>query len=152
LRTWNAPLGRPEPSVPAAFVSSSVTEAGMPSTIQCQKPEPVGASGSKQVTAKLLVSAGNPDQSQRRGDVTPGHAEPVEDLVALHRRAVGDVVAAQLERRDGGMEVVGERRRLAGRNLLGERLVRRCDWYHVIGTPAGRPPPGTWYRISGGAA
>src|SRR5260370_24759276 len=34
----------------------------MPSTTQCQKPEPVGASGSKQVTAKLLVSAGKPDQ------------------------------------------------------------------------------------------
>ena len=34
----------------------------MPSTIQCQNPEPVGASGSKQVTAKLLVSAGKPDQ------------------------------------------------------------------------------------------
>src|ERR1700704_577098 len=59
---WNAPLGSPEPFVPAAPVSSSVTEAGMPSTIQCQKPEPVGASGSKQVTAKLLVSAGKPDQ------------------------------------------------------------------------------------------
>jgi hypothetical protein len=55
-------LGRPEPSVPAAPVSSSVTEAGMPSTTQCQNPEPVGASGSKQVTAKLLVSAGKPDQ------------------------------------------------------------------------------------------
>ena len=41
---------------------ASVTDAGMPSTTQCQKPEPVGASGSKQVTAKLLVSAGNPDQ------------------------------------------------------------------------------------------
>src|SRR5258705_2619062 len=34
----------------------------MPSTTQCQNPEPVGASGSKQVTAKLLVSAGKPDQ------------------------------------------------------------------------------------------
>src|SRR5437762_14364884 len=67
---WNAPLGRPEPSVPAAFVSSSVTEAGMPSTIQCQKPEPVGASGAKQVTAKLLVSAGNPDQ-RSDGEILP---------------------------------------------------------------------------------
>src|SRR6185437_4750072 len=56
------PLGSPEPPVPATPVSSWVTEAGMPSTIQCQNPEPVGASGSKQVTAKLLVSAGKPDQ------------------------------------------------------------------------------------------
>src|SRR5436305_9564415 len=67
---WNAPLGRPEPSVPAAPVSSPVTEAGMPSTIQCQNPEPVGASGSKQVTAKLLVSAGNPDQ-RSDGEMLP---------------------------------------------------------------------------------
>src|SRR5579863_7708400 len=59
---WNAPLGSPVPSVPAALVSSSVTDAGMLSTIQCQNPDPVGASGSKQVTAKLLVSAGKPDQ------------------------------------------------------------------------------------------
>ena len=35
----------------------------MPSTTQCQKPEPVGASGSKQVTAKLWVWAGNPDHN-----------------------------------------------------------------------------------------
>ncbi len=34
----------------------------MPSTIQCQKPDPVGASGSKQVTAKPFVSAGKPCQ------------------------------------------------------------------------------------------
>src|ERR1700684_908274 len=67
---WNAPLGRPEPSVPAAPVSSSVTEAGMPSTIQCQNPEPVGASGSKQVTAKLLVSAGKPDH-ESDGEMFP---------------------------------------------------------------------------------
>ena len=47
--------------MPAAPVSSSVTEAGIPSTTQCQNPEPVGASGSKHVTAKPLVSAGKPD-------------------------------------------------------------------------------------------
>ncbi len=42
----------------------------MLSTIQCQKPEPVGASGSKQVTAKLLVSAGKPDQ-ESDGEMFP---------------------------------------------------------------------------------
>src|SRR3954452_1030959 len=31
-------------------------------SIQCQKPLPVGASGSKQVTAKLLVPSGAPSQ------------------------------------------------------------------------------------------
>ena len=42
----------------------------MPSTIQCQKPDPVGASGSKQVTAKLLVSAGKPDHDSD-GEMLP---------------------------------------------------------------------------------
>src|SRR5689334_20999449 len=42
---------------------SSVTEAGRLTTTQCQKPLPVGASGSKQVTTKPRVSAGKPDQA-----------------------------------------------------------------------------------------
>src|SRR5579875_568150 len=48
------------PGVPAP-AGSSVTLAGMLATAQCQNPLPVGASGSKQVTAKLAVAAGNPD-------------------------------------------------------------------------------------------
>jgi hypothetical protein len=67
LRTWKAPSGSPVPSALPTPAASSVTDAGMPYTIQCQKPDPVGASGSKQVTAKPLVSAGNPDQ-RRCGD------------------------------------------------------------------------------------
>jgi hypothetical protein len=39
-------------------------------TSQCQKPDPVGASGSKQVMAKLLVPAGASDHV-RCGDVLP---------------------------------------------------------------------------------
>ena len=39
---------------------SSVTLAGMLTTDQCHQPEPVGASGSYTVTAKLLVSLGAP--------------------------------------------------------------------------------------------
>jgi hypothetical protein len=39
-------------------------------TSQCQKPLPVGASGSKHVTAKLFVPAGAPDQA-RCGDWLP---------------------------------------------------------------------------------
>ncbi len=35
----------------------------MSATAQCQKPDPVGASGSYIVTAKLLVPAGAPDQA-----------------------------------------------------------------------------------------
>jgi hypothetical protein len=46
--------------VPAP-AGSSVTEAGMFATAQCQKPLPVGASGSSTVTAKLRVLSGNPD-------------------------------------------------------------------------------------------
>src|SRR5437868_3686788 len=42
----------------------------MSNSTQCQKPLPVGASGSKQVTAKLLVPAGKPDQ-RRCGDSFP---------------------------------------------------------------------------------
>ena len=41
----------------------------MSKTTQCQKPLPVGASGSKLVTAKLFVPSGNPDQ-RRCGDVS----------------------------------------------------------------------------------
>jgi hypothetical protein len=42
----------------------------MPSTTQCHQPEPVGASGSNKVTAKLLVSAGKPDHDSE-GEMFP---------------------------------------------------------------------------------
>ena len=51
----------PEPSDAPAPRGSDVTDAGMFTTAQCHQPLWVGASGSKQVMAKLLVSAGNPD-------------------------------------------------------------------------------------------
>src|SRR5947209_16849380 len=50
----------PLSGVPAP-VSSSATDAGMLATAQCQNPDPVGASGSKQVTANDFVSDGCPD-------------------------------------------------------------------------------------------
>src|SRR5664280_780777 len=53
-----------------APAASSLTFDGMFTTSQCQKPEPVGASGSKQVTAKLLVPAGAP-LHLRCGDLLP---------------------------------------------------------------------------------
>lgn len=60
------PLDFPLP----APADSSVTDAGMSKTTQCQNPLPVGASGSKQVTAKLLVCAGNPSH-RSCGEVFP---------------------------------------------------------------------------------
>jgi hypothetical protein len=78
-------------------------------TSQCQKPEPVGASGSKHVTAKLLVSAGKPDQ-RIGGDVPAGHAPVVEDLILAHLLPVGDVIAGHVERGHLGHKVIGQRR------------------------------------------
>src|SRR3954452_17945457 len=62
LRYCTAPSGRVGSSLSPAPLGSSVTEAGMLATTQCQKPLVVGESGSYTVTAKLLVSAGQPDQ------------------------------------------------------------------------------------------
>src|SRR6476619_4996940 len=73
LRHMNAPSGRPAPPSAPAPVSSDVTSPGMSTTTQCQNPDGVGASGSKQVTTKLLVSSGNPDQLSC-GDVSPSAA------------------------------------------------------------------------------
>jgi len=53
-----------------ASSGNSVTVAGMLTTSQCQNPLPVGASGSKQVMAKLFVSLGAPDHA-RCGDWLP---------------------------------------------------------------------------------
>src|SRR5690349_21709613 len=60
LRHMNALPGRSAPSAPAP-ASSEVQSAGRSTSTQCQKPLGVGASGSKQVTVKLLVSSGKPD-------------------------------------------------------------------------------------------
>src|SRR4051812_2543190 len=69
LRHMNALPGRSAPSAPAP-ASSEVTSAGRSASTQCQKPLGVGASGSKQVTVKLLVSSGAPDQDSW-GEVFP---------------------------------------------------------------------------------
>src|SRR4051812_41246017 len=47
LRTWKALPGK---AADAAPVSSELTSAGMSTSTQCQKPDGVGASGSKHVT------------------------------------------------------------------------------------------------------
>ena len=69
-------LGSPAPA------ESSVTDAGMFATAQCQNPEPVGASGSKQVTAKLFVSARNPDHDSC-GDTSSPPAPMIPDTWAF---------------------------------------------------------------------
>ena len=61
--------------VAPAPAASSVTLAGMSTTVQCQKPDGVGASGSKQVTVKLRVPAGKPDQLSCGETLSPP-AEP----------------------------------------------------------------------------
>src|SRR5512139_3604551 len=60
MRTWRAPAGRLAPLALPASDFSSLTSAGMLITDQCHQPEPVGASGSYTVTAKLLVPLGAP--------------------------------------------------------------------------------------------
>ena len=61
-----------------SFLSgSSVTSGGTFTTNQCQNPLPVGASGSKQVTAKRLVQGGAPRPSQVRRLVAAFTAEAV---------------------------------------------------------------------------
>src|SRR6187200_1641341 len=69
LRHMNALPGRSTPSPPAP-ASSEVTSAGRSTSTQCQKPDGVGASGSKQVTVKLFVPSGAPDQLSC-GEVLP---------------------------------------------------------------------------------
>src|SRR5688572_7462820 len=73
LRTLMAPFGSFDPSGAPAPRGSSVVEASSPTTFQCQKPDGVGASGSKHETAKPRVSAGKPSQ-RRCGEVLPPEA------------------------------------------------------------------------------
>src|SRR5699024_12593827 len=50
---------------------SEVESPGMSQATQCQNPDPVGASGSKQVTAKERVPSGAPDQLRSGARVCP---------------------------------------------------------------------------------
>src|SRR4051794_38057240 len=69
LRHMNAAPGRLAPSAPAP-ASREETSPGRSTRTQCQKPDGVGASGSKQVTVKLLVPSGAPLQDSC-GEVFP---------------------------------------------------------------------------------
>src|SRR4051812_12398653 len=55
-----APLGSFAPPAAAASARRSIGSAGVVITHPCHQPEPVGASGSYTLTAKLLVSLGAP--------------------------------------------------------------------------------------------
>ena len=84
-----------------------VTSAGRSTATQCQKPDGVGASGSKQVTTKLLVPSGAPLQDSC-GDVLP----QVGDLRVVEGCAVGDIGAGDGEAataRELGVGVFGDR-------------------------------------------
>src|SRR5580658_4313851 len=50
LGSWTAPAGRCSPVTSPAPAGSPVTEAGISATAQCQKPDPLGVSGSYMVT------------------------------------------------------------------------------------------------------
>src|SRR6476660_6094184 len=69
LRHMKALPGSVAPSAPAP-ASSEVTSAGRSTSTQCQKPDGVGASGSKQVTVKLFVPSGTSLQDSW-GELSP---------------------------------------------------------------------------------
>src|SRR5574340_922459 len=59
------------------LVGSRVTAGGMLNTTQCHQPLPVGASGSKTVTAKLLVPAGTSFQVSSGDTFWPLQPKPL---------------------------------------------------------------------------
>src|SRR5690242_2481709 len=69
----NAPAGRPAPPSAPAPVSRLRTSPGTSTSTQCQKPDGVGASGSKQVIVKLWVPSGTSSHDSC-GEVLPAAA------------------------------------------------------------------------------
>src|SRR3954470_7174830 len=77
MRTWRAPCGRLALLALPASGLSSVVLAGMLMTDQCHQPEPVGASGSYTVTAKLLVPLGAPFHASAGDLFSPAQPKPL---------------------------------------------------------------------------
>src|SRR5512133_2152722 len=77
MRTWRAPLGSLAPPAAPASEGNSLTLAGMSITNQCHQPEPVGASGSYTVMAKLFASAGAPLQRSVGDLLSPVQPKPL---------------------------------------------------------------------------
>ena len=87
---------------------SSVTAGGMSNSTQCQNPLPVGASGSKQVTANDAVSGGCTGPAEMRGHVVAGHPHDVGEMQVRQRLARLEVVARDRQSGDRRQEVVGK--------------------------------------------
>src|SRR5579862_4130900 len=66
-----------------APVFNSVVLAGMSKTTQCQKPLPVGASGSYMVIAKLFVPAGTFSQYNSGERLSPVHPNPLYTCLSV---------------------------------------------------------------------
>src|ERR1700680_3078208 len=80
--SWIAPAGSLVDFRWAAVFGRGFVFAGMPSTIQCQKPLPVGASGSYIETTKLLVRLGKPDQDSSGEMSLPPGTPRIPDICA----------------------------------------------------------------------
>src|SRR6202795_4958923 len=81
--SWIAPAGSLVDFSAPAFARREVVLAGMSSTIQCQKPLPVGASGSYIETMKLLVRLGKPDQDSSGEMSLPPGTPKTPDICAI---------------------------------------------------------------------
>src|SRR5439155_4861945 len=74
---WIAPLGISFFFTSPAPFGSDVVAGGRLNTTQCQKPLPVGASGSYMLTAKLLVPLGAPLQLSAGETLPPVQPKPL---------------------------------------------------------------------------
>src|SRR5574344_2664346 len=74
---WRAPAGRSWPPSAPSLARSSVMRAGRSTTGQCHQPEPLGASGSYTVTAKLCVPSGAPLQRSTGEALRPVQPKPL---------------------------------------------------------------------------
>src|SRR5580700_9642527 len=89
--SWIAPAGKVVEFSAPAFLGSEVVVAGMSSTIQCQKPLPVGASGSYIETTKLWVCWGKPDHDSC-GEMSLPPGTPKIHWSVLPRVGLGRIV------------------------------------------------------------
>jgi len=96
--SWKLPRGSLDPVSSPAPVGSSVTLAGMSTTAQCQKPLPVGASGSNVVTTNLRVPSWKPLQDNCRREILAAGSEDSAELRQWHLLAIANIGALHSER------------------------------------------------------
>ena len=131
-----AGLGRPLSGPEPAPVTSSLTFAGISKTIQCQKPLPVGASGSKHVTAKLFVADGWQDYTNASiEEVCAFQYSAMNQAILEAREAIPGNQWTEMFYEDLVRDPVGEFRRAFASAGLGfsEAMRRYCS--HVLETP-----------------